>query len=341
MSTPMVEVPTLNGAQVHIHDVKLAEDIFLVSMRQHRWQGEHVLDQRAGVAVAVKDNAVEPGMVKKVSATLIPKPLQKMLGAGYAEIDRVIRRYTYDFAGAKAVSAGALRAFFQELDRARGVLAEAVAAFRSRYQEEVVEYNRTRWEPKLGPDLYEEVIGKLLPQEGELSERFRISVTDLRRLEAPDEQAKFLAGLDASIIEEIRKHKTEEYTSAMDALVEGPRKVLAEAIERLTDQIRNGEILRRDSFNAVLDAIALNRAFAGSVTDEALLETSRDLEEKITDAIAQAEAAKTSTNTYSDLLGQHAQALLGAIQPVAAAANNATAVAEVRRKIRVRTVDVD
>lgn len=340
MSTvTQTETHVVGGKAFHVQDVKLTQDIYLVRLRQHRWHGEHVI-KKAKVAVAVSEAQVDDDMIKRVSATLIPKPLRRELSLGYAAVDQVLRRFTYDFSGSLAVSSGAIQAFFQELDQGRQRLAAAVQSFKARYETEVVAYNRAKWGPKLG-DAYDEVIGQLLPPKHELDDRFGVDVVDIKKLEAPSAEYLAMAGLDASIIAEVKKHKAAEYAAAMDQLVEGPRRTLAEAIERLNQQLTEGEIIRRDSFNAVLDAIALNRAFAGTVTDQTLLDTSKDLEEKIIRAIGEAESQKNSTNTYSDLLAGHKDGLIAALGPVVAAANDNVAVAQVRKRLRVRTVDTD
>jgi hypothetical protein len=342
MSVTMTEpeTRTLGGKTVHVEDVKLVQDIYLVTLRRHRWQGEHVI-KRTQVAVAVSEHQVDDDMIKKVAATLIPKPLQRQLSGGYSEIDRVLRRYTYDFSGSVAVAAGSINGFFAEFQEAREKLAAIVADFADRYEVEVVEYNQAKWGPRLG-DAYDEVIGQLLPDRNELPSRFGVDIVDLKKLEAPSFE-NMMAKLDSKILAEVKKNKAVEYASAMDQLVEGPRKVLDEAIAGLIQQLSTGEIVRRDSFNAVLDAIALNRNFAGTVTNQALLDTARALEDKITEAIGDAEAKKTSSNTYSDLLSGHKDTLLAAMKPVVAAAQDQVAMAQVRQQLhtRVRRVDID
>ena len=91
-----------------------------------------------------------------------------------------------------------------------------------------------------------------------------------------------------------------------------------------------------------MNAIALNRAFAGTITDTKLLATARALEEAIDTALVDAEANKTSSTSWSDLLSVHKGDLAAAIMPVAEAAKDSAAVEQVRRRLnaRVRPVDV-
>jgi hypothetical protein len=128
----------------------------------------------------------------------------------------------------------------------------------------------------------------------------------------------------------------------MDELVAGPRNKLAEALDALVTQLNDGKILQRASFNGVLDAIALNRAFAGTITDGTLLEAAASLEQAIGVAIDDAEAKKTSSATWSDLLSAHKTSLVAAIGPVAEAAKDSAVVEQVRLRLnaRVRPVDV-
>jgi hypothetical protein len=326
---------------VAVEDVKLEADIYLVDIVKHRWSGEHVLDPKAKAKVEVKGQEVKDKLVKKSIACLIPKTLNGVLTPGYSRVDHVLDRFTINFSGARAVAGPSRNQFFAELKQARAFLAECVEEFVGRYQAEVIDYNQAEWGPTLGDD-YGVVIGKLIPAVDNVGERFRYSVRNIRRLEAPSEEYKEFIRLDKELLAEVRANKRDDYEAAMDELVAGPRKVLAEALDALIHQLQEGKILQPKSFNAVLDAIALNRAFAGTITDTKLLATSQALEKAIDLALVDAEANKTWSMTWSDLLSAHKGDLTAAIAPVAEAAKDSAAVEQVRRRLneRVRLVDV-
>jgi hypothetical protein len=326
---------------VEVEEVKLDSDIFLVDIVKHRWGGEHVLDPKAKAKVEVKGQEVEADLVKRSIATLIPKSTLGILTPGYARVDCVLARFTTNFCGAKAVNGLAKEEFFTELKHARAYLAECVEEFLGRYEDEVIYYNQHRWGPKLGDD-YGTVIGKLIPPVDQVGLRYRYSVRNIRRLEAPSEDYKNYLKLDKELLAEVRANKKEDYAAAMEELMTGPRNALAEALENLVKQLQDGKILQPASFNAVLNAIALNRSFAGTITDAKLLATSKALEEAIDTAIVDAEANKTSSKSWSDLLSVHKGDLTAAIIPVAEAAKDSAAVEQVRRRLnaRVRPVDV-
>jgi Protein of unknown function (DUF3150) len=325
---------------IKVQDVKLDNDIYLVDIVKHRWSGEHVLPPEAKAKVEVDGQEVKPKLVKKSSACLIPKSLQGVLAPGYSRVDTVLARFTVNFSGAKAVAGPAKNQFFAELKQARAFLAECVAEFVSRYEAEVVDYNQAEWGPTLKEN-YGAVIGKLIPAASHVGERFRYSVRNVRRLEAPSEEYKSIVKLDKELLAEVRANKREDYEAAMDELVAGPRNALAEALDGLVKQLQDGKILQRASFNAVLDAIALNRAFAGTITDAKLLDTAKALEQAIDTAIVDAETNKTSSMSWSDLLSAHKGDLTAAIAPVAEAAKDSAAVEQVRRRLNVRVRPVD
>jgi hypothetical protein len=326
---------------VQVQDVKLDTDIYLIDIVKHRWCGEHVLDPKAKAKVEVKGQEVDDDLVKKATACLIPKSMNGILSPGYARVDNVLARYTYNFLGARAFGAAAREKFFAELKEARAFLATCIAEFVSRYEAEVVQYNADRWAERLGDD-YAAVIGKQLPDVAYVGERFGYSVRNIRRLEAPSEEYKAIVRMDKELLAEVRANKKEDYAAAMDELVAGPRTALAGALDALVAQLNEGKILQRSSFNAVLDAIALNRAFAGTITDATLLDTSQALKGAIDKAIADAEAHKTGSRSWSELLSAHKAGLAEAIGPVAEAAKDSAAVEQVRRRLnaRVRPVDV-
>ena len=325
---------------IEVQDIKLDADIYLVDIVKHRWSGEHVLPPEAKAKVEVKGQEVESDLVKKSTACLIPKPLNKVLTPGYARVDSVLARYTVNFSGARAIAGPSKEKFFAELKEARAFLANCVWDFVNRYGVEVIAYNQARWGPKLGDD-YGMVIGKLIPAAEHVGERFRYSVRNVRRLEAPSEEYKDFVKLDKELLAEVRANKREDYEAAMDELVSGPRTVLAESLDALVKQLQDGKIIQRSSFNAVLDAIALNRAFAGTITDSKLLATSQALEKAIDSAIVDAETNKTGTTSWSDLLSAHKGDLAAAIAPVAEAAKDSAAVEQVRRRLNVRVRPVD
>jgi hypothetical protein len=334
---PQKEAVLADG--VSVQDVKLDTDIYLLDIVKHRWSGEHVLDPKAHAKVEVKGQEVKDKLVKK-TVCLIPKSLSSVLTPGYAQVDHVLARFTTNFSGARALSGPAKEQFFTELKAARAFLAECVAEFVGRYQAEVIDYNQAEWEPTLGAD-YGVVIGKLLTAVEYVGERFRYSVRNIRRLEAPSEEYKKIARLDKELLAEVRANKRDDYEAAMDELVAGPRKVLAESLDGLIQQLQDGKIIQRASFNAVLDAIALNRAFAGTITDAKLLATSQALEQAIDKAIVTAENNKTSSTSWSDLLSAHKGDLEKAIAPVAEAAKDSAAVEQVRRRLNARVRPVD
>ena len=326
---------------VEVQELTLDSDIYLVDIVKHRWSGEHVLDDKAKAKVEVKGQAVEAKLVKKSIACLVPKSTQGILTPGYARVDNVLTRFTINFSGAKAVAGPAKDQFFAELKDARAYLAQCVAEFLERYEDEVIYYNQAKWKPVLGDD-YDVVIGKLIPSVDAVGARFRYSVRNVRRLEAPSEDYKQFVKLDKELLNEVRANKREDYEAAMDELVSGPRNALAESLDALIKQLQDGKIIQPKSFNAVLDAIALNRAFAGTITDTKLMATAKALEEVIDTALVDAEANKTSSTRWSDLLSVHKADLAAAIVPVATAAKDSAAVEQVRRRLnaRVRPVDV-
>jgi hypothetical protein len=341
MSTVTMEPETETYDGVEVEEVKLDSDIYLVDIIKHRWSGEHVLDDKAKAKVEVKGQEVEAKLVKKSIACLIPKSTQGILTPGYARVANVLARFTINFSGAKAVAGPARDQFFAELKDARAYLAECVEEFLGRYEDEVIYYNQAKWKPILGDD-YDMVIGKLIPSVDTVAARFRYSVRNVRRLEAPSEDYKQFVKLDKELLAEVRNNKREDYEAAMDELVSGPRNALAEALDGLIKQLQEGLILKPQSFNAVLNAIALNRAFAGTITDNKLMETARTLEQAIETALDDAETNKTSSKTWSELLSAHKGDLAAAIGPVAEAAKDSAAVEQVRRRlnVRVRSVDV-
>jgi hypothetical protein len=326
---------------VEVQDVKLDTDIYLLDIIKHRWIGEHVLDEKAKAKVAVKGQEVQAKLVKKSIVCLIPKSTQGILTPGYAKVDNVLARYTINFSGAKAIAGPAKEQFFVELKDARAVLAQCVDEFVSRYEDEVIYYNQHEWGPTLGDD-YDTIIGKLIPSVDAVAARFRYSVRNVRRLEAPSEDYKNFVKLDKELLAEVRANKREDYEAAMDELVSGPRTALAEALDALIKQLQDGLILKPQSFNAVLNAISLNRAFAGTITDDKLMATARTLENAIHTALDDAESKMTSSTTWSSLLSVHKADLAKAIAPVAEATKDSAAVEQVRRRlnVRVRSVDV-
>jgi hypothetical protein len=326
---------------VEVQDYKLESDIYLVHIVKNYWRGEHVLPPKAKAKVEVKGQEVESDLVKKSSACLIPKSLRGILTPGYARVDNVLDRYTYNFMGARALDSTMKEKFFAELKEARAYLAECVAEFVDRYQAECVDYNEARWAQKLGDD-YGAVIGKLIPAVEHVGDRYGYSVRNIRRLEAPSEEYKAIARLDKELLAEVRANKQADYEAAMDELATGPRNLLAGALDELIVQLKEGKVLQRASFNAVLDAIALNRAFAGTITDTTLLDASKALHDTIDAAIADAETKKNSSTSWSDLLSAHKGKLVEAIGPVAAAAKDSAVVEQVRLRLnqRVRPVDV-
>ena len=326
---------------VEVQDVKLDTDIYLIEITKHCWQGEHVLDAKAKAKVEVKGQEVSSEHAKKPPALLLPKSLRGILTPGYARVDNVLARYTTKFSGAKALASASKDQFFAELKLARAYLAECIAEFVGRYQEEAIDYNRAFWIPRLGDD-YDAVIGKLLPDPSSVGGRFGYSVRNIRRLEAPSEEYKTLAKLDKELLAEVRANKKADYEAAMDELVSGPRLALADALDKLVKQLNDGKVLQPASFNAVLNAIALNRSFAGSITDSTLLDVSQTLQKTIDKALEEAEANKTGSISWSDLLSAHKGDLAAAIAPVAAAAKDSAAVEQIRKRLntRVRSVDV-
>jgi hypothetical protein len=324
-----------------VDSIKLDTDIYLISIKKHYWSGEHVLDDRAKARVEVKGQTVDSDLLKKSTVLLIPKKLRSVLTPGYSAVDSVIIRYTTNFTGARALAAASKAAFFKDLKEARAILDECVESFVERYPDEVIEYNKARWEKTLGDD-YPLFIGRLIPSADAVGSRYGYSVRDIRRLEAPSAEYKALLKLDKEMLAEVRKNKRADYEAAMDELVSGPRLTLASAMDDLIKQLSAGKILKRGSFNGVLDAIALNRAFAGTITDAKLLAAATALEKKIGEAIEDAETNVSSTQTWSDLLWKHKATLTEAIGPVAEATKDSAAVEQVRRHLnaRVRPVDV-
>jgi hypothetical protein len=326
---------------VKIQDINLEADIFLIEITRHCWQGEHVLDPKAKAKVEVKGQEVAADRTGKPPALLVPKAMRGILTPGYARVDNVLARYTTRFAGAKALAASSKDKFFAELKEARAYLADCVAEFVDRYQVEVVDYNRAYWFDKLGAD-YDSVIGKLLPDASGVAGKFGYSIRNIRRLEAPSEEYKALIRADKELLAEVRKNKRADYEAAMEELVSGPRDALSGALDTLAAQLKDGKIIQPASFNAVLNAIALNRSFAGTITDSNLLATSTALKQAIDAALADAESKKTSSISWSDLLSGHKEKLAQAIAPVAEAAKDSAAVEQVRLRLtaRVRPVDV-
>ena len=214
MSTVTMEPPTdildlPDG--VEVQDIKLDSDIYLVDIVKHRWSGEHVLAPEAKAKVEVKGQEVNANLVKKSTACLIPKSTQGILTPGYARVDNVLARFTINFSGAKAVAGPAKDEFFAELKEARAYLAECVAEFLSRYEDEVIYYNQHHWEPVLG-DNYAAVIGKLIPAVDHVGARFRYSVRNVRRLEAPSEDYKQFVKLDKELLAEVRARTSAKTT---------------------------------------------------------------------------------------------------------------------------------
>ena len=338
MESP-ADLAAQDGAQST--DIKLDTDIYLIQISRHCWQGEHVFKQQADAKIEVKGQPVDKKKTKKPAVVLIPDAMRKILSPGFAKVESVLIRYTINFCGAKAVSGPAKSKFFQAFKEARDELNDYVEQFVARYQEEVVEYNYNYWHEKLG-DSYSTVIGRLLPDVAHIGSRFGYSIRNIQRLEAPGEDYKFFKKLDKEMLDEVRKNRRQDYEKAMDELVSGPRIVLAKALDEMVNQLQNGKVLKRSSFNGVLDAIALNRNFANTITDDALLAASISLQTTIEDAVKDAEANKSSCLSWNEILWGHKQNLLEAVTPVADAAMDSTAVEQIRRRLnaRVRPVDV-
>lgn len=317
--------------------VKFSDVFMEMEIIRHRWHGSH---QLAGAEITVNNIAIDKNRVKPAAIELIPKHWGKRFNAAYGRIEQLMATYTMPFGtqGKRVVPVLVAEKFALELQRAIDGIAEVVAEFSASYDRDVVAVTEEFWLPKF-PDraAYDKAIGRLIPAKQLLPLKFSIE----HKLYAPTAAAATEFDVTEREARQFyaasRANAAREIEAAIAETIAGPQRQFAEALARLSAQLRDSKAkISEGSFTQLREAMALCQSFAATGHADFTAQLPA-LEAEINQVVGRASMVYQSGHGgFGDQIRAQAPVLQVAFDRVLASCNDIVARDEVFERFGVR-----
>lgn len=307
MSNILEHVANVDPAAARTFD----KSFLLVTIHRRRPGFNPVLSRKD---ISCGSMVVDPQRANLRTSLLTPR-LKALLNVAYNRVERVVNSFTVPFpiASARVLPIRASGEFAERVALARNGVVAAVDQFAESYDNLVAD-NRDYWEPILQDD-YQKCVGRFLPPFEQLRSRFGVDVATFEIKESGALEVE--PGEVSAYLSEWRTNARASIDAALASVIAAPRARLEDALERLGNQLRSGQVLGTAAFNATTSAMQLVRSFS-DVADAELLNRVRNLEIGISGATDA--AAMTATATEAILARR--DDLLAAIAPALEACRN-------------------